>query len=159
MEDLGTLGGNVSEARGRNDTGQIVGFSQISSGWYRAFLKDPGQPMVDLGTMMGGTTSRAEAINAAGQIVGSGDIAPGLNSGFLKNPGEPMQALPILDKFQNTGAESINQTGQIVGTASLAANPLQLQAVLWDHAVMYDLNDVTVNLPPRDSPGKCLRHQ
>jgi probable HAF family extracellular repeat protein len=148
MEDLGTLGGNVSEARGINDTGQIVGFSQISSGWYHAFLKNPDQTMVGLGTMTGGTTSRAEAINGAGQIVGSGDIAPGLNRGFLKNPGEPMQALPILDKFHNTGAESINQTGQIVGAANLAANPLQLHAVLWDHGVMYDLNDVTVNLPP-----------
>jgi probable HAF family extracellular repeat protein len=37
MQDLGTLGGNNSEAFGINDAGQIVGVSNISSGEFHAF--------------------------------------------------------------------------------------------------------------------------
>jgi probable HAF family extracellular repeat protein len=38
MQDLGTLGGNESEAFGINEAGQIVGVSDISSDEFHAFL-------------------------------------------------------------------------------------------------------------------------
>ena len=69
ITDLGTLGGSSSGAGGINNSGQVVGWSDItgnSAG--RAFLYD-GTAMQDLGTL-GGTTSEALGINDSGQFVG-----------------------------------------------------------------------------------------
>jgi len=69
ITDLGTLGGNESNALGINNSGQIVGYSRTNSNLDHAFLWDRGS-MVDLGTL-GGDTSRAADINDFGQIAGT----------------------------------------------------------------------------------------
>jgi probable HAF family extracellular repeat protein len=64
MTDLGTLGGMASFARGINDNGQVVGYSDTPSGESHAFVWHKGT-MVDLGP------GQALAINNAGQVVGN----------------------------------------------------------------------------------------
>ena len=89
MEPLGTLGGGASEARGVNDTGQIVGWSHWSTSpdhanEPHAFLWSAGQ-MVDLGTL-GGPDSIASAISADGKVVGWSTRADGSTHAFLWTP-------------------------------------------------------------------------
>lgn len=67
---LGTLGGPGSRATSINNTTQIVGNSQTSSGLWHAFVWDSGV-MVDLGTLGEGWQSIAFSINDNGWIVGS----------------------------------------------------------------------------------------
>lgn len=68
--DLGTLGGQNSDAYGINNSGQIVGYAATASGAWHPFLYSNGQ-MIDLGPLDGVYTEGiAGSINAAGQIVG-----------------------------------------------------------------------------------------
>jgi probable HAF family extracellular repeat protein len=69
MVDLGTLGGNFSEALAINDRGQVVGRSTTASGVWKAFLWTAKGGMVDLGTL-GGNSGQAHAVNSRGQIIG-----------------------------------------------------------------------------------------
>jgi probable HAF family extracellular repeat protein len=75
-ENLGTLGGTHSygslgyKELGINDAGQVVGYSYMPNGPIHAFVKSPGQDMVDLGIIPGSTESRAACINNQGIIGG-----------------------------------------------------------------------------------------
>ena len=68
--DLGTLGGDRSIALSINNSGQIVGWAENTSGWRYATLFDPtgGGNNINLGTL-GGRISTACSINNSGQIV------------------------------------------------------------------------------------------
>lgn len=70
ITNLGTLGGNRTDAYGINDAGDVVGFSYTAYGEAHAFRSSNGK-LTDLGTM-GGNYSRAWAINNSGKIVGEG---------------------------------------------------------------------------------------
>jgi probable HAF family extracellular repeat protein len=76
-ENLGTLGGTQNytgfsfKEAGINDIGQVVGHSFTSGGVKHAFVKSPGQAMVDLGLIIPGSDeSRARCINNSGVIGG-----------------------------------------------------------------------------------------
>ncbi len=58
MTDLGDLGGEESFAKGINDDGQVVGYSDASAGILspHAFVYSGGT-MTDLGTLPGGSYS------------------------------------------------------------------------------------------------------
>ena len=73
--DLGTLGGNLSQAVAINHREQVVGFSTTAANETHAFLWQDGAT-VDLGTL-GGTFSRPTAINDAGQVVGNSTLPSG----------------------------------------------------------------------------------
>src|SRR3954466_439943 len=68
VKDLGTLGGNWSQAAALNDSGQVVGTSARADGSPHAFSWTAMGGMIDLGSL-GGATSSAAAVNSAGVVV------------------------------------------------------------------------------------------
>jgi probable HAF family extracellular repeat protein len=70
MRDLGTLGGDSSQAYGINQSGQITGFAQTTKN-ERAFRYSNGV-MTDIGGSLGGLpNSFGYAINSAGHVAGA----------------------------------------------------------------------------------------
>ena len=120
MEDLGTLGGNVSQSRDINDAGQVTGAAQINSSSTHAFLwRNDGTSMVDLGTL-GGSISAGLRINASGQVAGYSTLilqSTQEHAFFWRNDGSPMQDLGTLGG-RVSYAVAINDSGQVTGNSS-----------------------------------------
>lgn len=76
VQDLGTLGGDNSEAHDINNDRIIVGYSETATGDTVAFIWHADFDMQSLGTL-GGANSKAFGINSAGQIVGESETATG----------------------------------------------------------------------------------
>ena len=115
---LGSLGGDISFARGINDNGQVVGYAYTSSGDRHAFMTGAnGVGMVDLGTL-GGSESLSTSINDAGQVVGQAALTldnPMGYHAFLAGPqGASIHDLGSLGKDYSS-ASGINNSGQVVG--------------------------------------------
>ncbi len=110
--DLGTLGGDTSVAYGINNSGQVTGYSTMSTGPNRAFLYSGGV-MKNLGVFAGheGASSAGYAINDSGQVTGDGG-----GHAFLYSAGT-MTDLGDLGNYiypQSFG-RGINKTGQVTG--------------------------------------------
>ncbi len=118
MTSLGTLGGNSGVGNGINSSGEIAGYSQNSSGAYRAFLASDGK-LTDLGDL-GGGSAVAYGINDAGQVVGSAVTFDGSNHPFLYSNGT-MTDLGTLGSPAGTdywnSAQGINNSGVVAGTS------------------------------------------
>lgn len=80
VTDLGTLGGTQTYASGINNSGQVVGTSELPDSSSHAFLYSDGR-MTDLGTL-GGFGSFAVDINDRGQVAG-GISYPIVNNVFV----------------------------------------------------------------------------
>ncbi|HXJ88279.1 MAG TPA: hypothetical protein VMS18_15770 [Candidatus Binatia bacterium] len=123
MNDLGTLGGDNSEALWINDAGEIAGSADLSeTGLHHAVRWKEGQ-ILDLGTLSGDPCSRSKAINARGQIVGlSSDCSNPLRA-FLWEEGGPMidlnTVIPQGSGLQLTFAFNINDRGEILAKSDL----------------------------------------
>src|SRR5260370_14860018 len=80
--DLGTLGGEESEALALNGLGQIAGHSRLGGGGgkHAFFIAEPGR-MLDLGTL-GGGTSVAHAVSDRGAVVGRAGPTTGAPRAF-----------------------------------------------------------------------------
>jgi len=129
VHDLGTLGGGEnSEARAINDSGQIAGVSTTNTRSRRhAFLYSNGK-MQDLGTL-GSIFSQANALNKAGQVVGFTADEPDKKGGLLNQRAflyangkmQDLNELVGADALTTAGlktlleARGINELGQIVG--------------------------------------------
>src|SRR3989344_1011927 len=138
--DLGTLGGNLSYAKGINSIGQVVGCAGTDSGWTHAFLYSNGM-MQDLGTL-GGLTSDAYGINNSGQIVGSFS-APGGWHAYLYSAGS---LVDIHTLGNSSTAVGINDSGQVTGTffINTSSNTLSMP-FLYSNGMMQDLGTLGGN--------------
>jgi probable HAF family extracellular repeat protein len=118
MKDLGTLGGDSSEAIWINDSGDIAGSADLpTAGIHDAVRWKDGQ-ILDLGTVIGDACSRGRAINARGQIVGGSSDCTNFLHAFLWEEGGPMidlnTVIPPGSGLQLTNALNINDRGEIL---------------------------------------------
>ena len=114
--DLGTLGGNESEALAVNRRGQVAGHSRIGGAVVKhAFLiPDPGR-MVDLGSLGGaGTTSIGHDVNDEGAVVGLAETSAGRPHAFLWTAADGMRDLGALGAAPSI-ALGINNRREVVG--------------------------------------------
>jgi probable HAF family extracellular repeat protein len=137
--DIGSLGGWTTAAA-INESGQIVGSSNLpGNGPYHAFRYSNGS-MQDLGTL-GGTYSSASDINASGQVVGSASL-PGNASthAFVYTDGR-MIDLGSLGR-PSSAAWGINASGWIVGVAGTSNGAGLTPAFVYDGTTMFDLSSL-----------------
>ena len=139
---IGTLGGLESRARGINNSGQIVGESNVPGGGPRkAFLYSNGV-MINLGTLSGHTHSYGRAINDLGVVVGESDIPNGSGLAFIYKDGI-MSALGTLGGTKNY-AYSINNLNQAVGYSNTPGG-VSHACLYYEDGTIFDLNDL---IPP-----------
>jgi probable HAF family extracellular repeat protein len=142
IQDLGTLGGEWSEARSINNQAQVAGTSDTANG-PRAFLWIQGL-MKDLGVLPGDTESRANQVNDLGTVVGASQGPSGTHA-FLWTNEDGMKALGSLTANYSE-AFALNNFGQVVGQAN---GPLGARAYLWNNAANpIDLNEVIDGVGP-----------
>ena len=158
LTDLGTLGGNESNASAVNDRRQVAGMAlNTIPDPYTNFFLLPGATQVhafrwtksrgmeDLGTL-GGTDSAAFAINNKGQIAGWSFTNTTPNPVVTTCGGSTVN-VPTEDPFLwengkmiDLGtlggtcgqAEALNNRGQVVGYSDLAGDNAGVHAFLWD---------------------------
>jgi probable HAF family extracellular repeat protein len=122
LTDLGTLGGEESEAHAINESGQIVGMSQRADGIYRAFLYQNGQ-MADLGTVGTDDSSAAYAINSSGQITGFSSNTQNETSQIFLYSGGTMAGIGMFgddDGMSRTIIAGIDDAGEIAVSTGLS---------------------------------------
>ena len=87
---LGNLGANGTSAYGLNDSGFIVGGSNVSSTVTHGFIDTAGSPLTDLNSLIpagsGWTLGTAYAISDTGDIVGIGTYNGVANQAYLLSP-------------------------------------------------------------------------
>jgi probable HAF family extracellular repeat protein len=146
IQDLGTLGGPDAAPFGRNDRGQVPGYSYISSTpnpdtgipSLDPFLWENGT-MTDFGTL-GGTVGFAQGINNRGQVIGQSNLAGNvIFHPFIWDRG-------LLTGLGTLGGDNgttswINDAGQVVGEADLPGSQTH-DAFLWKNGVMTDLGNL-----------------
>ncbi|MDX1618601.1 MAG: hypothetical protein R3224_07425 [Balneolaceae bacterium] len=129
IQGIGSLGGSDSFAFDNNDQGQVVGYSQTSSGAFHAFLWEASTGMVDLGTL-GGSRSVAYGINVLGQVVGYSTTASGEFHAFIWDDAGGMVDLGTLSGTESV-AFDINDHGQVVGYSNTTFSFIS-RAFLWE---------------------------
>jgi len=162
MQDLGTLGGNRSEAYDLNNYGTVVGESKTASDETHAFIWRDGA-IEDLGTL-GGSFSRATGINDQGEVVGMSSTSSGENHAFIWSDGQ-MRDLGTLGGNWSM-ALAINEKGQVAGEAKVAGGAVH--GALWktrwafeggsslDRPLIASGSDLDLTLR-QDCPSRALR--
>ena len=136
VTNLGTLGGRNSYAFDINETGQVVGGAQTSSGNSHAFLWKDGA-MTDLDSLNSGD-SLAIDINNRGQVVSnfsSYGITTNITDGFLWSNG----TITNFNVFSSILPLGINDVGQVAGTFVVEAT-VYLHACFWKDDNITDLH-------------------
>jgi probable HAF family extracellular repeat protein len=151
MTDLGTLGGNNSQAFWLNEAGVIAGSADLQTpGLHDAVRWKDGQ-ILDLGTVDGDACSHSRAINARGQIVGGSSDCHSFLHAFVWEEGGPMidlnTVIPPGSGLQLTIAFNINNRGEIL------AKSIPVGATPFDDA---DLGHVVLLVPCEEDRGDCV---
>jgi probable HAF family extracellular repeat protein len=124
MVDLGTLGGERSYGHALNDSGQVVGNSEVPAGEYEYFISHAfswtqAGGMVDLGTL-GGKRSAAAAVNDAGEVVGYAELPEKgferTTHAFIWTARTGMVDIGTLGGAYSE-ARAINTAGEVVGSS------------------------------------------
>jgi probable HAF family extracellular repeat protein len=144
MIDLGTLGGTCGFPSWINNSGQIVGYSDLAEDQTEhPFLWTRFRGMQDLGTL-GGTFGTASVINDFGEVVGGASLQGDTQiDAFLWNG--KMHDLGALDGANCAYAFSVNARGQVVGNSGAECGT---SAFLWeDGGPMVDLSTLVSPKP------------
>jgi probable HAF family extracellular repeat protein len=114
---LGTLGGRVSVALDLNQTGEVVGQSQIPSGEFHGFVFRANS-LVDIGTLPGGRQSFAYGISRDGDVVGAAESSGSLRAVLFRNGvlTDLNTLLPAGSGWVLNEARAISDSGHIAGT-------------------------------------------
>ncbi len=149
MVDLGTLGGDNSNAFATNNSDQVVGWAEIPDGNEHACLWNLGAGVVDLGTL-GGSTSHALGINNLGHVVGYSTTVGGESHAFLWQNGSMIdlndQIFPE-SGWQLKEARDINKDEWIVGYGT---NPNGEE-----HAFLLVQEPICASKPKADLDDNC----
>ena len=118
QHDLGTLGGIRSAADHVTESGQVVGYAYLSTGYWHTFSWTPAGGLVDVGTL-GGANSSPWDVSDAGQVVGQSNWAgfPPSVKAFSWTPAGGMVDLGMLG-LSVTIPYAVNEAGQVVGFSS-----------------------------------------
>jgi probable HAF family extracellular repeat protein len=123
MRDLGTFGGDNSEANEINDAGEIIGWAWTVDSVQHAFFWKNGQ-MTDIGTLDGDCSSNAFGINNRGQVVGLSVTCDGSSDrAFLWEEGQIIDLnvfVPPGTDLTLADVERINERGEILGIGNLS---------------------------------------
>jgi probable HAF family extracellular repeat protein len=136
MQDLGTIGGTLSQGNQVNESGVVIGENLLVTNptTFRAFVYKDGV-MTNLPMVGSGSNSFSRDINATGDIIGnfSGN---GVSRGFLYRNNQSVE-IPTLGGTFST-AEDINDSGDVVGTAWTAGDATQ-RAYVYRNGQITDL--------------------
>ncbi|CAN5486825.1 hypothetical protein BH09PLA1_BH09PLA1_05630 [soil metagenome] len=137
FQQIGTLGGPDSQARGINNAGEVVGYAALPNGTAHAFLWSQGTGIRDIATL--GGDSSAAAINEQRQIVGHTVVA-GQSRAFRWSEQTGMVDIGTLGGIA-AEAFAINNRGHVAGYAATAEGNgnLHSHAFLFDETGMHDL--------------------
>jgi probable HAF family extracellular repeat protein len=147
----GVLPGNGSSwthAYAINASGQLAGTGMTASRFGHAFLADPVEGTLDLGTL-GGVTSDALAISNAGHVAGfsqTGVRNPAVYYGivehaFLWHKGK-LTDLGVLPGLVESRADGVNSAGLVVGRCTGATWGSTPTAFVWNSGTLTRLDDV-----------------
>jgi probable HAF family extracellular repeat protein len=139
MIDLGTLGGNDGSPLALNNTGQVIGVSNLAGDQTSdPFLWEKGN-LIDLATnTIGATVVTANAINDAGEIVGGAAFANAPFDAYLWRKGAAT-GLGHLSGDCFSEALAINSRAEAVGYSS-TCDGVPVRAFLWKNGSIIDLN-------------------
>jgi probable HAF family extracellular repeat protein len=139
IQELGTLGGAVSQAKAVNRRGQVVGTSRDGLGRTRAFLWQEDLGIVDLKPLTGVNTS-ANDINETGEIAGGGDTGFGDFHAYLLSEGTTFD-LGTLGGNESE-ALAVNRRGQVAGHSRIGGAVVKHAFLIPDPGSMVDLGSL-----------------
>lgn len=134
VTDLGTLGGSESRAFGINQSGRVVGESDISAS------PEPENPfswtngtLTDIGTF-GSGSGAAHSVNDVGLAVGAADTVSSQTHSFIWSDIFGKRDIGTLLGGNFAIALDINNANQVVGQSDIGgAGNIQDRAFLWDN--------------------------
>ncbi|MDD1620966.1 MAG: autotransporter domain-containing protein [Methylococcaceae bacterium] len=136
IQNIGTLGGNSSNAYAINNLGQVVGTAGTGAATHAFYWQSGQEGLVDIGTL-GGNSSTAWAINNLRQVVGEADTGAATHA-FIWQNGQ-IRDLSLASPG-NSIAYGINDDGLVVGQANSRAS-------LWWNGSLFDLNNYLQSNP------------